>query len=146
MRSVDQGQVVRRYALTTSQIGDALVLDQIQEVAPDGQVLPATTFGHLSQAGYTRACNAGQDEGGWKPWLNSIANGYGGGTSFNYTAPLGMPWFQNGQTLAPHTGEQCWYRYRVREVKTTDGLDNVTRTVYEYHTLWMAHPRPATGN
>ncbi len=143
VRSVDQGQVVRRYELTTSQIGDALVLDAIQEVAPDGNVLPATTFGYLSQAGYTRACAAGQDEGGWKPWLNRIANGYGGGTSFNYTAPLGMSWFQNGQTLAPRTGEQCWYRYRVREVTTTDGLANVTRTVYEYHTLADA---PAPGN
>jgi len=143
VRSVDQGQVVRRYELTTSRMGEALVLDAIQEVAPDGNVLPATTFGYLSQAGYTRACVAGQDEGGWKPWLNSITNGYGGGMSFNYTAPLGLPWFQNGQTLAPRTGEQCWYRYRVREVKTADGLDNVMRTVYEYHALDGA---PAPGN
>lgn len=143
VRSADQGQVVRRYELTTSQIGDALVLDQIQEVAPDGNVLPVTTFGYLSQAGYTHACVAGQDEGGWKPWLNSITNGYGGGMSFNYTAPLGLPWFQNGQTLAPRTGEQCWYRYRVREVKTADGLENVMRTVYEYHALDGA---PAPGN
>jgi RHS repeat-associated protein len=71
------------------------------------------------------------------------ANGYGGGMSFNYTAPLGLPWFQNGQTLAPRTGEQCWYRYRVREVKTADGLANVMRTVYEYHALDGA---PAPGN
>jgi RHS repeat-associated protein len=53
--------------------------------------------------------------------------------------------WQNGQTLNLHADEegQYWYRYRVREVKTTDGLGNVTRTVYEYHTLEGA---PASGD
>ncbi|HNT78387.1 MAG TPA: RHS repeat-associated core domain-containing protein [Anaerolineae bacterium] len=157
VRSVDQGQVVRRYELATSRIGEALVLDQIQEVAPDGARLPATTFEYYAAPDSTPLlpgyCTQVQDghcatpppgesyEGGYKPWLKRIHNGYGGSTRFEYTAPENheQVWaqWQNGQTLNPHADAEgrYWYRYRVREVKTDQGIANTLRTVYEYHTL-----------
>jgi YD repeat-containing protein len=131
--SAGQGQLVRRYELSAGYDEDGrLRLQGVQEVAADGTQLPQMTFGYLQLPGYSGNCVPGQSEGGWKPWLGSVSTGYGGSIGFNYTAPLGMPWFQNGQTMGPNEGGKCWYRYRVREATANPGVGPVMRTVYEY--------------
>jgi RHS repeat-associated protein len=135
VRSAGQGQVVRRYELSGGYDEDGrLRLQGVQEVAADGTRLPQMTFGYLQLPGYSGNCVPGQSEGGWKPWLGSVSTGYGGSIGFNYIAPLGMPWFQNGQTMGPNEGGKCWYRYRVREVTVNPGVGAVMRTAYEYRT------------
>ncbi len=133
VRSNGQGQVVRRYEVSAGYDEDGrLRLQGMQEVAADGTRLPQMTFGYLRLPGYSGNCVQGQSEGGWKPWLSTVSTGYGGSIGFNYTAPPGLPWFQNGQTLGPNEGGRCWYRYRVREATANPGVGPVMRTVYEY--------------
>ena len=141
VRSAGQGQVVRRYELSAGYDEDGrLRLQGVQEVAADGTRLPQMTFGYLRLPGYSSNCAPGQSEGGWKPWLNSVSTGYGGSIGFNYTAPVGLPWFQNGQIMGPNEGGKCWYRYRVREATANPGVGAAMRTVYEYRTAGDNNP------
>ncbi len=126
-----QGEVMRRYELQRDPTDDRL-LQSIQPVAADGSRLPRTMFHYLGLAGYLEGCQEGRAEGGWKPWLSGIENGYGSGISLNYTAPENLPWFQNGQIRGPLEEGQCWYRYRVREMVAYPGVGPAVRTVYEY--------------
>ncbi|MGB9872796.1 MAG: DUF6443 domain-containing protein, partial [Anaerolineae bacterium] len=145
VRSAGQGQVVRRYELSAGYDEDGrLRLQGVQEVAADGTRLPQMTFGYLRLPGYSGNCVPGQSEGGYKLWLNSVSTGYGGSIGFNYTAPLEMPGFQNGQTMGPNEGGKCWYRYRVREATADPGVGPVMRTAYEYRTAGDNAPHPGS--
>ncbi len=126
-----QSDVTRRYELTRNP-DDTRLLQSIQPVAADGSRQPKALFHYIGLAGYLEECRDGQAEGGWKPWLVGIENGYGGGITLNYTAPIELPWFQNGQIRTPQEDGRCWYRYRVREVTTIPGVGPNIRTVYEY--------------
>ncbi len=140
--SAGQGQLARRYELSAGYDEDGrLRLQGVQEVAADGTRLPQMTFSYLRLPGYSGNC-AGGDLGGWKPWLNAVSTGYGGSSGFNYTAPPGLPGFQNGQTLGPNAGGRCWYRYRVREATANAGVGPARRTVYEYRTAGDDNPHP----